>query len=225
MLGPWRWGGNLSRRVRARSGPHGVRAQRRPGRRTKVGPRGVARSSPGTAKGPGVAGAGCAAVAGRSTVPLALCPARYASPPVPLSLIRERGNESIRLFRASNEPHLHFFEAAQTPRPLRLVLELDGAPHDEPAQASYDAARTERLQALGYRVRRMPNRDLSRRALEELLRPLLPPKQRAPGAPPSAPSPERERGTGGEVPRDGVRGRGCGPGTTLASLPDHEGST
>ena len=53
---------------------------------------------------------------------------------------------------------------------LRLVLELDGAPHHAPAQMGYDAARTVWLEARGYRVRRVPNRDVSREALERLLR-------------------------------------------------------
>lgn len=57
---------------------------------------------------------------------------------------------------------------------LRLVLELDGAPHDDPRQASYDAARTAWLEACGYRVCRVRNRELSREGLEQLLRPLLP---------------------------------------------------
>jgi very-short-patch-repair endonuclease len=56
---------------------------------------------------------------------------------------------------------------------LRLVLELDGAPHDEPGQAGYDGARTERLGAFGYRVIRVRNRDVTREAMERLLAPLV----------------------------------------------------
>ena len=52
---------------------------------------------------------------------------------------------------------------------LRLVVELDGAPHDHPEQASYDAARTAWLEACGYQVVRLQNRNLSRRRLEQLL--------------------------------------------------------
>ncbi|MGH7644465.1 MAG: endonuclease domain-containing protein [Gemmatimonadales bacterium] len=53
----------------------------------------------------------------------------------------------------------------------RLVLELDGAPHEHHRQAGYDAARTEWLAARGYRVLRIRNRDLDRARLEQLLRP------------------------------------------------------
>ena len=40
----------------------------------------------------------------------------------------------------------------------RLVIELDGAIHDQ--QAEYDAARTEKLHHLGYRVIRFNNQDV-----------------------------------------------------------------
>lgn len=56
---------------------------------------------------------------------------------------------------------------------LRLVLELDGAPHDHPEQASYAAARTAWLEACGYRVLRVRNGELSRERLERLLGALL----------------------------------------------------
>ena len=71
---------------------------------------------------------------------------------------------------------------------LRLVLELDGAGHFHPNGASYDAARTALLDAGGYLVRRIRNRDLSRDYLENLLLPLV---QSAP-----SPAPDRERGQG-----------------------------
>ncbi len=57
---------------------------------------------------------------------------------------------------------------------LRLVLELDGATHDHPDQRKYDAARTTRLEVLGYRVVRLRNDALSRDRLEDLLRLLTP---------------------------------------------------
>ena len=56
---------------------------------------------------------------------------------------------------------------------LRLVLELDGATHDHAARAGYDAARTAHLEAHGYVVLRVRNRELSRNRLEQLLRPLV----------------------------------------------------
>lgn len=40
----------------------------------------------------------------------------------------------------------------------RFVIELDGAVHDQ--QGEYDAARTEKLNHLGYRVIRFDNRDV-----------------------------------------------------------------
>ena len=40
---------------------------------------------------------------------------------------------------------------------LRLVIEVDGAVHDDPAQAQRDAARTAWLQAQGYRIHRFRN--------------------------------------------------------------------
>ena len=40
----------------------------------------------------------------------------------------------------------------------RLVVKLDGAVHDQ--QGEYDAARTEKLNHLGYRVIRFDNRDV-----------------------------------------------------------------
>ena len=52
----------------------------------------------------------------------------------------------------------------------RLVLEVDGAPHHGPAQAAYDAARTDELTRQGYTVMRVGNEGLSRARLEELLR-------------------------------------------------------
>ena len=39
----------------------------------------------------------------------------------------------------------------------RLILELDGAPHDDPRQKQYDARRDAELTEQGYRVLRFPN--------------------------------------------------------------------
>lgn len=73
---------------------------------------------------------------------------------------------------------------------LKLILELDGAPHEETVQAGYDDARTAWLESRGYHVRRLSNRDVSREGLERLLRPFVRP-----------PSPDRERGRGRGTPR------------------------
>jgi very-short-patch-repair endonuclease len=56
---------------------------------------------------------------------------------------------------------------------LRLVIELDGSPHEESERSSYDAARTAWLAARGRRVLRLPNRDLTHERVSELIRRLL----------------------------------------------------
>ena len=86
------------------------------------------------------------------------------------SLLRNRG---ILGFKFRRQHVLQGFIVDFYCASLRLVLELDGAPHDNPAQASYDAARAVSLEAHGYRVRRLPNRDVSREGLERLLQPYL----------------------------------------------------
>jgi very-short-patch-repair endonuclease len=101
------------------------------------------------------------------------------------SLLRHRGVLGLKFRR---QHVLHRFIVDFYCAELKLVLELDGAPHVEPAQAGYDAARTAWLESRGYRVMRLANRNVSRDGLERLLRPL------------SSPSPDRERGSGGEVP-------------------------
>jgi len=83
------------------------------------------------------------------------------------TLLRNRGILGLKFKR--QHPLKRFFADFYCPA-LRLVIELDGAPHRDPAQADYDAARTEWLEARGYRVMRLANRELSRAILEELLR-------------------------------------------------------
>jgi len=51
----------------------------------------------------------------------------------------------------------------------RLVLELEGAPHAGNERRAYDAARAATLEAAGYRVIRIANRDVTRDHLEGLL--------------------------------------------------------
>ena len=53
---------------------------------------------------------------------------------------------------------------------LRLVLELDGDHHREPSQSAYDAARSQVLEAAGYYVIRIQNRDLTRKRITEAVR-------------------------------------------------------
>ncbi len=81
---------------------------------------------------------------------------------------------------------------------LGLVVEVDGSVHDDPEQAEYDTARSACFAALGLRVARIRNQDVSQSNLEALLRPLLTPSTPA-AAPPNSPSPFMERGLGGEV--------------------------
>jgi len=76
----------------------------------------------------------------------------------------------------------------------RLVLELEGAPHAGCERRAYDAARAATLEAAGYRVIRIANRDVTRDHLAALL-------SRALGDRASFPLSRRERGTGGEDSR------------------------
>ena len=55
----------------------------------------------------------------------------------------------------------------------RIVIELEGGVHDNEAQRGYDQARAGFLEAAGYRVIRMRNRDASREHLEAALREAL----------------------------------------------------
>jgi very-short-patch-repair endonuclease len=55
----------------------------------------------------------------------------------------------------------------------RSVIELEGNVHDTEAQRGHDQARAGFLEAAGYRVIRVRNRDVSREHLEEVLREAL----------------------------------------------------
>ena len=61
---------------------------------------------------------------------------------------------------------------------LRLAVEIDGAVHDGADARTYDSERTAALAASRVTVVRIRNDDVSRRALEELIRPHLPPALR-----------------------------------------------
>ena len=58
---------------------------------------------------------------------------------------------------------------------LRLGIELDGACHDQPDRRARDAERTRRLRALGIRVVRLRNSDVSEPTLRKLIHPFIPP--------------------------------------------------
>src|SRR2546422_11720217 len=118
----------------------------------------------------------------------ATSPERYA-----WSLLRNRGVLGLK-FRRQQVVHgfiVDFCCAAE-----RLVLELEGAPHAGSERRAYDAARAATLEAAGYRVIRIANRDVTRDHLAALLSRAL--RDRA-----SFPLSRRERGTGGEDQRTG----------------------
>jgi very-short-patch-repair endonuclease len=82
------------------------------------------------------------------------------------SLLRDR---RVLGFKFRRQHVLHGFIVDFYCPVLKLVLELDGHPHDEATQASYDDARTAWLKSAGYRLIRIRNRDLTLETLEELV--------------------------------------------------------
>jgi very-short-patch-repair endonuclease len=71
---------------------------------------------------------------------------------------------------------------------LKLVLEIDGSIHESVERSGYDHHRTVLFEALGIRVVRLRNQEVSAESIRHLLRPfLLPPLHKV------------ERGTGGEA--------------------------
>ena len=83
------------------------------------------------------------------------------------SLLRNRGVLGLK-FRRQHVLHgfiVDFYCAAR-----RLVLELEGDAHDGPYSRAYDAARADVLEAAGYRVVRVRNRDITREYLEGVMR-------------------------------------------------------
>ncbi|PYP47333.1 MAG: hypothetical protein DMD42_02665 [Gemmatimonadetes bacterium] len=114
------------------------------------------------------------------------------------SLLRNRGVLALK-FRRQHVVHgfiVDFYCATE-----RLVVELEGAPHAGRERRAYDAARAATLEAAGYRVIRIANRDVTRDHLVALL-------SRALGDRASFPLSRRERGTGGEDQRTGEGDRG-----------------
>ena len=100
------------------------------------------------------------------------------------SLLRHRGVHGLKFRR--QHPLEGFIADFYCPA-RRLIVELDGCPHDSPVQLGYDRTRTEWLRTLGYSVVRLRNVEVTAERLEEVLRPFARP-----------PSPVRGRGTGGE---------------------------
>src|SRR5205807_4676295 len=83
------------------------------------------------------------------------------------SLLRER---SILGFKFRRQHVLHGFIVDFYCAARRLVLELEGDAHDPRDRQAYDTARAEFLEAAGYRVVRVRNRDVTPDHLELVLR-------------------------------------------------------
>jgi very-short-patch-repair endonuclease len=60
---------------------------------------------------------------------------------------------------------------------LGLVLEIDGAIHDDVDQRMYDQSRTEYLEKLGLTVLRVPNQRVTNQYLCDLILPLIKPNK------------------------------------------------
>ena len=84
------------------------------------------------------------------------------------SLLRDRGILGLKFRRQQVIAGfvVDFYCASR-----HLVLELDGAAHDDPAQAEHDALRTQALSRLAIDVVRIRNDQVSEHALRELLAP------------------------------------------------------
>src|SRR5437660_193277 len=83
------------------------------------------------------------------------------------SLLRNRGVLGLK-FRRQHVVHgfiVDFYCVAR-----RLVVELEGDAHDPRDRQAYDTARAEFLEAAGYRVVRVRNRDVTPEHLELVLR-------------------------------------------------------
>lgn len=88
------------------------------------------------------------------------------------SLLRNRQLLGLKFRR---QHVLHGFIADFFCAELKLILELDGERHNEVTQAGYDTARTAWLRAAGYRVLRIPNKNVTRAWLQELVAAFVPP--------------------------------------------------
>ena len=86
------------------------------------------------------------------------------------TLLRRRGILGLKFRR---QRVLHGFIVDFCCLRERIVIELTGDVHDGEAQQNYDRARAGFLEAAGYRVIRVRNRDVSREHLEALLREAL----------------------------------------------------
>ena len=83
------------------------------------------------------------------------------------TLLRNRGMLGLKFRR---QHVLHGFIVDFCCLSERIVVELEGDGHDSEAQRNYDRSRAGFLEAAGYRVIRVRNRDVSRERLEAVLR-------------------------------------------------------
>ena len=83
------------------------------------------------------------------------------------TLLRDRGFLGLKFRR---QHVLHGFIVDFYCPSERIVIELEGDVHATEAQRDYDQARAGFLEAAGYRVIRVRNRDVRREHLEALLR-------------------------------------------------------
>jgi len=82
------------------------------------------------------------------------------------TLLRNRGILGLKFRR---QHVLHGFIVDSYSASERVVIELEGSPHDGAAQQICDRARAALLTAAGYRIIRVRNKDVSREHLETVL--------------------------------------------------------
>src|SRR5690349_2695343 len=104
----------------------------------------------------------------RREVELARHPRRRSTPAEreAWGMLRDRRCQGLKV----KPPHLlgDFIVDFYCPA-LKLVVELDGAIHDDPDHAAYDAIRTAELEASGMVVRRLRNNEISLVAFARLV--------------------------------------------------------
>ena len=85
------------------------------------------------------------------------------------SLLRNRGVLNLKFRR---QHVLGGFIVDFVSLAAKIVIEIDGAHHARADQVDYDQARQKWLEAAGYNVLRIRERELTSERLEEILRPL-----------------------------------------------------
>jgi 5-methyltetrahydrofolate--homocysteine methyltransferase len=108
------------------------------------------------------------------------------------SLLRRR---QIRGLKFRRQHVLHGFIVDFYCAKLRLVIEIDGEPHENRQNQEYDVARAEWLESAGYTVIRLTNQEVTRKRLSGMIGGVLKTGARTPS---SFPRSRRERGSGGE---------------------------